>query len=387
MSAPREPLPYRSPWMDEELDDLAEMAGIFFEREIVPHIERFAEQHGVDREVWNKAGEQGLLLPSVPEEFGGAGGTFAHEAVILTAQGYATDDSLGHAIHSGIVPHYIMEYGTEDQKRQWLPKLATGEWVAALGMTEPGAGSDVASIRTRAVREGDEYVINGSKTFITNGTHADFVLIAARTGEAGAKGVSMIGIPVAEVTGFDRGRDLSKIGMQGSDTRELSFTDLRVPVANLLGGEEGRGFTQMMQQLPQERLCVSVSAVANIEKAIELTVAYCKEREAFGQRLLDFQNTGFELAECSTDALAARTFLDHCIGLHLRGELDAVTASRLKYWTTDLQGRVLDRCLQLFGGYGFMAEYPIARMFSGARVQRIYAGSNEIMKVLIHRSL
>ncbi|OYN96392.1 acyl-CoA dehydrogenase [Propionibacteriaceae bacterium ES.041] len=383
----REPLPYRSPWMDEELDDLAEMAGIFFDREIVPNIDRFIAQHAVDREVWTKAGQQGLLLPSVPEEYGGAGGTFAHEAVILTAQGYATDDSLGHAIHSGIVPHYIMEYGTEEQKKEWLPKLASGEWVAALGMTEPGTGSDVASIRTKAVRDGDEYVINGAKTFITNGGLADFVLLACRTGEAGAKGISMIGVPVDGLAGYDKGRDLAKIGMQGSDTRELSFTDVRVPVANLLGGEEGKGFAQMMQQLPQERLCVSVSAVANMEKAVALTIAYTKEREAFGQPLIDFQNTGFELAEVSTDALAARTFLDHCIGLHLRGELDAVTASRLKYWTTDMQGKVLDRCLQLFGGYGFMAEYPIARMYSGARVQRIYAGSNEIMKVLIHRSL
>ncbi len=381
--------PYRSPWMTEDLDELSVLARTFFAREVVPHVERFAAQHQVDRETWTKAGAAGLLGLSLPEEFGGGGGTFAHEAVVLQEQGWVGDDSLGVSIHCGIVPHYIAEFGTDEQRRAWLPKLASGEWIGAIAMTEPGTGSDLQAVRTTARRDGDDYVVNGSKTFITNATHADLIIIVCRTGEKGAKGISLL---VAEVgseptaSGFTRGRVLDKIGQHGQDTRELAFTDMRVPVANRLG-EEGQGFYQLMEQLPQERLVVSVAAVAAAEYAVQLATAYAKEREAFGQPIIGFQTLRHTLAECSTDALAARTFLDHCIERHLAGELDAVLASRIKYWSTDVQCSVIDRCLQVFGGYGYMMEFPIARMYAAARVQKIYAGTNEIMKELISRAL
>ena len=378
--------PYRSPWLTEDLEDLATLARTFFAREVVPHAERFAAQHQVDRETWLKAGQAGILGLSLPEEFGGGGGTFAHEAVVLQEQGWVGDDALGLHIHSGIVPHYIAEFGTDEQKLRWLPKLASGEWVGAIAMTEPGTGSDLQAVRTSARRDGEDYVINGSKTFITNASHADLVIVVARTGGAGAKGISLIVAEVNDLPGFTRGRVLAKIGQHGQDTRELAFSDMRVPVANRLG-DEGQGFAQLMEQLPQERLVVSVGAVAAAEYAVRLATAYAKEREAFGRKIVDFQHTRFLLAECSTDVLAARTFLDHCIGEHLAGRLDAVLASRIKYWATDMQCSVIDRCLQVFGGYGYMMEYPIARLYAAARVQKIYAGTNEIMKELISRSL
>jgi acyl-CoA dehydrogenase len=381
------PAPYVSPWMQDEVVDVATLARTFFEREVTPHAERFAEQHQVDKQTWLAAGEAGLLCVSIPEEYGGGGGTFAHEAAVMWEQGRAGDDALGYSVHSSIVAHYLLNYGSEAQKQKWLPAMARGELVGAIAMTEPSTGSDLQRIRTTARREGEHYVVNGSKTFITNSSHAGLVLIVARTGAEGAQGISLVVAEVDGLEGFERGRVLNKIGQHGQDTRELSFTDMRVPIENLLGDEEGQGFYQLMLQLPQERLAIAVGAVGSAEKAVELAVAYSKEREAFGKPIGHFQNTRFTLAEVSTDVLAARTFLDYCIGLHLTGRLDAATASRAKYWTTDVQCDVIDRCLQVFGGYGYMMEYPIARMYAGARVQKIYGGTNEIMKELISRTL
>ena len=379
---------HRSPWMTEDLEDLRALARTFVEKEVVPHQARWAEQHMVDRDLWRAAGRAGLLCVSVPEEHGGGGGTFAHEAVIALEQARAADDAWGNAVHSVIVAHYLAAFGTEEQKRRWLPGMASGELVGAIAMTEPGTGSDLQAVRTRAVRDGDEYVVDGAKTFISNGTHCDLVVIVARTGGApGGEGLSLLVAETADLPGFGRGRVLGKIGMHGQDTRELSFTGMRVPVANLLGGVEGRGFAQLMQQLPQERLIIAVSAAGAAETAVRLAVAHAKEREAFGQPLMGFQNTRFVLAECAADALAARTLVDSCIQRHLDGRLDAAGASLAKFFCTDVQGRVVDRCLQVFGGYGYMTEYPIARMYAAARVQRIYGGTNEIMKELVARSL
>ena len=379
---------YRSPWLDDELTDLQQLARTFLEREAVPHQTRWAEQHMIDRDFWRAAGRAGLLCLSIPEEYGGGGGSFAHEAVVAAEQSRIAEDAWGNAVHSTIVAHYLNAFGTEDQKRRWLPGMASGDLVGAIAMTEPGAGSDLQRVRTRAVRDGDDYVINGSKTFISNGTHCDLLIVVARTSDdPGGKGLSLIVAETKDLTGFERGRVLRKIGMHGQDTRELSFTDMRVPVANLLGPEEGQGFIQLMQQLPQERLIIAVSAAASAEAAVRFTVDYAKEREAFGSDLMAFQNTRFVLAECAADALAARALVDSCITRHIAGELDAAGASLAKFWCTDVQNKVIDRCLQIFGGYGYMMEYPIARMFAAARVQTIYGGTNEIMKELVARSL
>jgi len=379
---------YRSPWMTEDLEDLEQLARIFLEKELVPHQNRWAEQHMVDRNFWNVAGQTGLLCLSIPEEYGGGGGTFAHEAVLAAEQARVADDAWANTVHSTIVAHYINACGTEEQKQRWLPGMASGDIVGAIAMTEPSTGSDLQRIRTRAVRDGDHYVINGSKTFISNGTHCDMLIIVARTNnEPGAKGLSLIVADTKDLPGFGRGRVLEKIGMHGQDTRELSFVDMRVPAANVLGGVEGRGFVQLMQQLPQERPIIAVSAAASAEAAVRHTIAYAKEREAFGQDLFSFQNTRFVLAECAADALAARALVDSCISRHLDGELDAAGASLAKFWCSDIQNKVADRCLQVFGGYGYMMEYPIARIFTAARVQKIYGGTNEIMKELVARSL
>jgi acyl-CoA dehydrogenase len=379
---------HRSPWLTEELDDLRDLARTFLEKEAVPNQARWAEQHAVDRDFWRQAGAAGLLCISIPEEFGGGGGTFAHEAVIAEEQAKVADDAWANSVHSTIVAHYVAAFGTEEQKQRWLPGMASGDLVGAIAMTEPTTGSDLQRVRTRAQREGDDYVINGSKTFISNGTHCDVLIIVARTSdEPGARGISLIVAETADLPGFERGRVLEKIGMHGQDTRELSFTDMRVPFANLLGGVEGRGFVQLMQQLPQERLIIAVSAAAVAEAAVRQTIAYAKEREAFGEDLFSFQNTRFVLAECAADALAARTLVDSCITRHVAGELDAATASLAKFWCTDIQNKVVDRCLQVFGGYGYMMEFPIARMYAAARVQKIYGGTNEIMKELVARSL
>lgn len=379
---------YRGTWETQETDDLRELVRNFMNKEIVPHQDTFIDNHQVDRELWNRAGDAGLLCISIPEEYGGGGGTFAHEAVILQEQGFAGDAAWGNSVHSTIIAHYINTFGTEEQKKRWLPGMATGELVAAIAMTEPGTGSDLQSVKTKAVRDGDEYVVNGSKTFISNGTHCDILVIVARTSEEpGAKGVSLIVAEVADLPGFSRGRVLDKVGQRGQDTRELIFEDMRVPVDNVLGGVEGRGFIQLMQQLPQERMAIAVAGATTAEAAVREAVAYAKEREAFGQPIMKFQNTKFVLAECATEVFSTRTFVDHLTQLHIDGKLTTEQASAGKYWATDAQTNVIDRCLQVFGGYGYMMEYPIARMYADARVQKIYGGTNEIMKELISRGL
>lgn len=377
---------YASPWVDDEIEAVGEMARGFFEREVVAHLDRFAQQHAVDRETWLEAGRQGLLCVSVPEEYGGGGGTFAHEAKILWEQGRVGDDALPYSIHSTIVAHYVAGYGTEEQKHRWLPRLATGELVGAIAMTEPSTGSDLKTIRTTARLEGEQYVVNGAKTFITNGSQASLILVVARTGGPGARGLSLVAIEGDEVPGLTRGRPLDKIGQRAQDTRELFFDDVRVPASHLVGGE-GQGFAMLMKQLPQERLAIAIGAVAQAEYAVELATRYAKERSAFGGTLWDLQNTRFVLAACATDVLAARTLLDHCIGEHTAGRLDAATASMAKLHATDTLTSVADQCLQVFGGYGYILEYPIARIFAGARVQRIYGGANEVMKEVVARAM
>jgi acyl-CoA dehydrogenase len=378
----------RPGWMTEDVVLLEEQARRFIDAEYVPHLERWNEDGIYDREVWTKAGAAGLLCASMPEEYGGAGGSFAHEAVINRQLSLAGFDSFGAPLHSGIVAPYILHYGTEEQKKRWLPKLATGELVGAIAMTEPGTGSDLQGVKTTAKKSGNGYVLNGSKTFITNGQHANLVIVVAKTDpSAGAKGTSLMVVETDDAKGFRRGRKLKKLGLDAADTSELFFEDVQLPAEALLGTEEGQGFAQLMTELPQERLIVAVHAVAMVERALELTIDYVKQRKAFGKAILDFQNTQFVLAECKTEATVGRIFLDSCIERHVAGELDTVTASMAKYWLTDCQAKIIDRCLQLFGGYGYMDEYPISRMYRDARVLRIYAGTNEIMKLLIARSL
>jgi acyl-CoA dehydrogenase len=378
----------RASWMTEDLVLLEEQARRFLASELVPHIDRWAESGMMDREAWDKLGAAGLLCAGIPEEYGGAGGTFAHETVINREFALAGLDSIGAPLHSGIVAPYILNYGTEEQKKRWLPKLATGELVGAIAMSEPGTGSDLQGVKTTARKSGNGYVLNGSKTFITNGQHANLIIVVAKTDPSqGAKGTSLMVVETADAAGFRRGRKLSKLGMDWADTSELFFEDVKLPSENLLGVEEGKGFIQLMTELPQERLIVSTAAVGMMERALRLTIDYVKERKAFGKPIIDFQNTQFELAECKTEATIGRVFHDHCVERHIRRELDTTTASMAKYWLTDLQNKIVDRCLQLFGGYGYMDEYPISRMYRDARVQRIYAGTNEIMKLMIARSL
>ncbi|MBV8754134.1 MAG: acyl-CoA dehydrogenase family protein [Hyphomicrobiales bacterium] len=378
----------RPAWMSEDLVLLEEQARRFFAAELVPHVERWHENGIMDRAVWNKLGEAGLLCAGIPEEYGGAGGTFAHETVINREIALAGLDCLGAPLHSGIVAPYIYRYGTEDQKRRWLPKLATGELVSAIAMSEPGTGSDLQGVRTTAKKSGNGYVLNGSKTFITNGQHANLIVVVAKTDPtAGHKGISLMVVETDDAQGFRRGRKLNKLGLDWADTSELFFEDVKLPAEALLGSEEGNGFIQLMTELPQERLLVATAGIGMIERALRLTIDYVKERKAFGKAIVEFQNTQFVLAECKTEATVAKVFHDHCVERHVRHELDTTTASMAKYWITDLQNSIVDRCLQLFGGYGYMDEYPISRMYRDARVQRIYAGTNEIMKLLIARSL
>src|SRR6266513_3987458 len=378
----------RPGWMTEDLVLLEEQARRFIATEYVPHLDTWNEQGMYDREVWTKAGAAGLLCPAIPEQYGGAGGSFAHEAVIGRELSLAGFDSFGAPLHSGIVAPYILHYGSEEQKRRWLPRLVTGELVGAIAMSEPGTGSDLQGVRTTAKKSGNGYVLNGSKTFITNGQHANLIIVVAKTdASAGAKGVSLMVVETEDAPGFRRGRKLKKLGMDAADTSEMFFEDVKLPAENLLGSEEGQGFAQLMNDLPRERLIVAVHAQAMIERALALTIDYVKQRQAFGKKIIEFQNSQFVLAECKSEGTIAKVFLDHCIERHIKGELDTVTASMAKYWLTDLQGKVIDRCLQLFGGYGYMEEYPISRMYRDARVMRIYAGTNEIMKLLIARSL
>jgi len=378
---------YQPPWMNDELWMLRKTVRRFIEEELAPHQTRWRQQHRPDAEAWTKAGATGILLTDVPEKYGGGGGTFAHEAVV-------TEELAQAGVHFGsgvqsIVAHYILAYGSEEQKGNWLSRMARGELVGAIAMTEPGAGSDLQGIKTTARRDGDHYLINGSKTFVTNGWHASIVSLAVKTDPraAGLKGISMIIAEPQKLSGYRVGRSLEKVGMHALDTCELFFDDVRVPASNLLGPAEGKGFSQMMEQLSYERLTVSLGAVATAEQAVAITTKYVKERMAFGKPLIDFQNTRFKLAECKTEAHIGRVFLDNCIERFIAGQLDPVTAAMAKYWLTDCQCRIVDECVQLHGGYGYMMEYPIARMWADSRVQRIYAGTNEIMKELIAWSL
>ncbi|THF55821.1 acyl-CoA dehydrogenase family protein [Ollibium composti] len=389
MTNPAEVLGLPKPaWITEDVAMLYDMVHRFLVDEIAPHYDDYEKNEIVDRSAWEKAGAAGLLCASMPEEYGGAGGTFAHESAIIEAIGHVGVDGFGIGLHNAIVAPYILHYGSEEQKKKWLPRMASGELIGAIAMTEPGAGSDLQGVKTRAEKVGNQYRINGSKTFITNGQNANLIVTVTKTDPAkGAKGTSLIVVETDEVDGFERGRNLDKIGLKANDTSELFFNDVAVPTANLLGAEEGQGFIQLMQQLPQERLMIGTTAIAMAERALAATIDYVKERQAFGQKIIDFQNTQFKLAELKTEISIGRTFYNDCVARHLAGGLDPATASMAKYWLSDLQGRVVDECLQLFGGYGYMNEYPIARMYRDARVQRIYGGTNEIMKLLIARSL
>jgi len=375
-------------WMDDELSMLRDTARRFFETECVPCQDDWAAQKRPDRAIWRRMGELGLLCAGIPEAYGGGGGSFLHEAVICEQQMRSLVSSFSINVHSGIVAHYLLAYGSEVQKQRWLPRLASGEMVAAIAMTEPGAGTDLQRIKTSAVRDGGHYVVNGAKTFITNGYHADLVVLAVKTDPAAkAKGVSLLLVETADLAGFRRGRLLDKIGQRGQDTVELFFDDVRVPAENLLGGEEGRGFAQLMQQLPRERLLLAIGQAAIMQRAVDDTVAYVRDRQIFGDSLMALQNTRFKLAECQTQATIARVFVDDCVAKLARGELDVPTAAMAKWWVSDTTCKVVDECLQLHGGYGCMNEYPIARMYTDVRVGRIYGGANEVMKEIIARAL
>ncbi|SPX87973.1 acyl-CoA dehydrogenase family protein [Mycobacteroides abscessus] len=382
-----------SEWMTDDVIAVAELAQDFFTHYVAPTTEVSVRNGRPDRDLYLRAGEMGLLCMSIPEEYGGGGGTFAHEAALLTEQTYAGDASMHLGVHSIIVPHYILAYGSEDQKHRYLPKFASGEWIAAIAMTEPGAGSDLQAMTTKAVPHGDGYLLTGTKCFISNGLNADVVVVAAKTDpDARGAGISLFVVDVTEraagatPVGFSRGAALKKIGQKSQDTSELYFENLFVP-SNALLGEPNSGFRQLKSQLATERVILGVAAVSAMERAVDLTVDYVKERKIFGAPLLAMQNTRFELAECATVTRVSRTFIDSCIQQLIRGDLNATTAAMAKYWLSDQQCAVVDRCLQLFGGYGYSLEYPIAQMYADARIQKIYAGANEVMKELIARSL
>jgi acyl-CoA dehydrogenase len=361
----------------------------FLEREVAPFHAQWEEQGYVERAVWNKAGENGFLCTSMPDEYGGAGADKLFSVIEMEELGRAGFSGIGFSLHSEIVAPYILHYGTDEQKQKYLPKLASGEMVTAIAMSEPAAGSDLQGIKTRAVRDGDGYVLNGSKTFITNGWHADLVIVVAKTNpDEGARGTSLF-LVESGMPGFKKGKRLKKLGLKAQDTSELFFNDVRLPLDSLLGGAafENRGFACLMDELPWERLQIAVTAVASAQAAIEWTVAYVKERKAFGQSIGNFQNTRYKLAELQTEVQIAQVFLDKCTALLMDKKLDTGTASMAKYWCTDLQCKVMDECVQLHGGYGYMWEYPITRAFADARVQRIYGGTNEIMKEVISRSM
>lgn len=358
----------------------------FLEAEAAPYHDQWEKRGQVDRDLWNKAGAQGFLCPTMPEEYGGVGVDFRYNVIVneeITRQGLS---GIGWGLHSDIAVPYIYNYGTEALKQKYIPPCISGEIITAIAMTEPGTGSDLQNIKTTAIADGDDYVINGSKTFITNGQLADLVIVVAKTDPSiGAAGTSLI-LVEAGTPGFSKGKNLEKIGMKAQDTSELFFQDVRVPKANLLG-KEGEGFLYLMQELPQERLSVASNAVSACESLLQQTIDYVKERNAFGKPIAAFQNTQFKLAELDTETVAARVLFDRCLELHLEGKLDSVTAAKIKLLTTDLNSKLADECLQLHGGYGYMWEYPIARGWADARVQRIYAGTNEIMKLIISREI
>ena len=376
---------YRHAWMDEEIEAFRDQARRYIEREMVPHLDGWRRQGFVPREVWRPFAELGFLLPEFPEEFGGSGANLAYQLVVLDELSRA-EIPANTAVYA-IATHYILDYGTEEQKQRWLPRLTRGELLAGIALTEPGCGSDLKALRTKASRDGDDYVIDGAKTFITNGYTANLLVVAVRTGDAGSGGVSLVVMETEGLAGFRVGRRLEKLGQHASDTAELFFDGVRIPREQLLGAKEGQGFKQLMSQLPLERLMLAVPAAAVIELAVQLTVDYTRQRKAFGQTVFDFQNTRFKLADCATLAHVVRSFVNDCIQRLLDGTLDAEAAYMAKWWCTEQQGKVTDECLQLFGGYGYMAEYPIARLYADSRIQRIYGGTNEIMKDLIARKL
>lgn len=377
-----------SPWMSEDVVMLQNSVTRLLEKEFLPHRERWEREGIVDRASWLKAGEAGLLCPSLPEEYGGGGGTKAHDAMLaqeVERVGLGGGFGVGIGTHA-MIAHYILAYGSEDQRRRWLPKMASGEFIGAVAMSEPGTGSDLRAIRTRAVKVDGGYRVSGQKIFISNGQNADLIVTVCRTGEDGTKGISLL-VVESDAEGFRRGRNLEKIGLHAQDTSELFYDDVFVPSENLLGLEEGKGFYQLMNQLVWERMLCSLGAVVSMEMAVDYTVDYVKQRRAFGKSIMEFQNTQFKLAECKTQATIGRAFFDGLMVRMLAGDLDDVTAAMAKWWTTDTQGKVLDECLQLHGGYGYMVEYPIARLWRDARVLRIWAGTNEIMKMIVARSL
>ena len=376
---------FQHAWMDESIEAFRNQVRRYIAGELSPHLESWRRQGFIPREVWRGFGAMGFLLPEIGEAYGGSGTSLAYQLVVQDEMAKAEIPATT-GVHS-IVTHYINDYGTEEQKTRWLPRLVSGEMLAAVGMTEPGCGSDLKAISTKARRDGDHYVIDGAKTFITNGSTCNLLVLVARTGEPGSRGLSLIVLETENLPGFSVGRLLEKLGGHASDTAELSFEGVRVPVDHLLGGKEGQAFSQLMGQLPYERLLLAVPAAAVIECALEVTVEYTKQRKAFGQTVFDFQNTRFKLAEVATMAHVVRTFVNDCIQRLLDGTLDDEAAYMAKWWCTEQQCRVTDECLQLFGGYGYMAEYPIARLNADARSQRIYGGTTEIMKDLIARRL
>jgi long-chain-acyl-CoA dehydrogenase len=377
---------FSSPWMNEEHRALQDAAARYIADKWVPRAAEFRAAGRMGPEVWRDAAANGLLCASTPEAYGGGGGDFGHEAVILLEQTRANVSGWGGGLHSAIVAPYLLRYGTEAQKQRWLPGMCSGEFISAIAMTEPGTGSDLQAVRTSARRDGEHYVLNGAKTFISNGQNANLIVVVCKTGgDSGAKGISLLMVETEHAPGFRRGRQLEKIGLHAQDTSELFFDDVRVPAGNLIGAREGQGFFQLMEQLPQERLIIAVQGMGAMERALDETLRYAKERKAFGKPLWEFQNTRFKLAEVQATVLAARAFVDACMVAHLRGELDAARAALAKAWVSEQQCKVMDECLQLFGGYGYMMEYPIAELYVDARVQRIYGGTNEIMKELASR--
>ena len=376
-----------SPWMTDETRLFRRSVRHFIETELAPHHAQWEERGYPDADAWLKAGKVGLLLADVPEQYGGGGGTFAHEAVVIEELA-RSGVNFGFNLQS-IVAHYILSYGSEEQRQRWLPRLASGELVGAVGLTESQSGSDLQGLRTTARRDGDSYVINGAKTFITNGWQAGLVCLAVRTDAKapGPRALSLIVIETKDLPGYRVGHPLHKMGRRAQDTCELFLDDVRVPANNLLGSGEGRGLFQMMDQFRYERLSIGLSAVAAAEHAVKITADYVKERRAFGKPLLDLQNARFKLAECKTEARIGRVFIDTCIQQFIAGQLDNVTVAMAKYWLTDTQCRILDECVQLHGGYGYMQETPIARMWADARVQRIYGGANEVLKEVVASSL
>ncbi len=374
---------------DEEIRMFADSVGKFLERNAPPErVAKWREEGMVEREFWREAGQAGLLGVSVPEAYGGPGGDFRHDVVVAEQVIRHGADGFAAGLHNVIITPYIQAHGTEGQKKRWLPKLVSGERVAAIAMSEPGAGSDLQSVRTTAIRDGNGYRINGAKTFISNGQVADLIVVVAKTDpREGARGVSLLIVEPGEVEGFRRGRKLDKIGLDAQDTSELFFDDVWVPAENLLGLEEGKGFYQLMAELPRERLLIALGSAVAMEKALEATIAYVRERKAFGRPVIDFQNSQFVLADCKAKAVVARVFVNDCIARLLSNELDATAAAIAKLWVTEAHGELVDACLQLHGGYGYINDYPIARAWRDARVQRIYGGSSEIMKLLIARSL